>query len=86
MVGFNCPPPPTPLHLREQLLTYISELTKKLVAQGKINGLFLTGLPDEDGVTLMTNYVNLVGFATLHPHLHLTPLPPHLDPSHFPSM
>lgn len=49
----------------EQLLAYISELTKMLVTQGKINGLFLTGLPDEDGVTLMTNYVNLVSYATL---------------------
>lgn len=41
-------------------MAYITELAKSLIAHGNINGLFLTGLPDEDGVALLTNYVNLV--------------------------
>ena len=41
------------------LYTFISDLTKKVTESGQINGLFLTGLTDE-GITLLTNYVNKV--------------------------
>lgn len=43
------------------LYSYISKLTKDVIESGQINGLFLTGLTDE-GITLLTNYVNKVCF------------------------
>ena len=41
------------------LYHFISMLTKNVIESGQINGLFLTGLTD-DGITLLTNYVNKV--------------------------
>ena len=43
------------------LYSFISKLTREVTDKGQINGLFLTGLTDE-GITLLTNYVNEVGF------------------------
>ena len=42
------------------LFSFISKLTREVIESGQINGLFLTGLTDE-GITLLTNYVNKVG-------------------------
>ena len=44
------------------LYSFISKLTKEVTDSGQINGLFLTGLTDE-GITLLTNYVNEVSFG-----------------------
>ena len=53
-VAFSC------IYLEDvQLHNYISRLTKKVIEDGQIDGLFLTGLTP-DGIRLLTNYVDKV--------------------------
>ena len=45
-----------------QLCAHIAQLTQQVAQRGDINGLFLTGLPNE-GISLLTNYVNTVSLT-----------------------
>ena len=47
--------------LPTQLHSYASRLTSTVIQGGKVEGLFLAGL-NNDGITLLKNYVNQVGF------------------------
>lgn len=47
-----------------QLCAHIAQLTQQVAQRGDINGLFLTGLPNE-GISLLTNYVNTTGDVQL---------------------
>ena len=53
------------------LYSFIGRLTREVTESGQINGLFLTGLTDE-GITLLTNYVNEVSVYYTRHHLSLS--------------
>ena len=67
-VAFAC------TYLEDSILySYLGKLTKDVMESGQINGLFVTGLTDE-GIILLTNFVNEVGVA-LSSHVTIRPWP-----------